>query len=311
MERNIYLNPLDFKDALVRLESEFPFTGYGEGLGFSREFTETLSTADLPGRVTAAPVTALLSNPNHNAAAMDGICVKAEDTEGADPRNPLELEFPEDFIWIDTGDMVPSGMDAVIMIEDLTEYDDKKAVITAPAAPWQHIRPVGEDVVAGEMIVPSGHRIRPVDMGAIIGGGITHVRVLKQPVVGIIPTGSEIVEKPGEMTPGSILDSNSHMFAAMVSEYGGRAVRYSPVPDNFDHLKKAVNQALEVCDMVILGAGSSAGSEDFSRALIEEAGEVLFHGVSIKPGKTGCFRKSPWKTPDLYTRISCFGLDCF
>ena len=281
MKRNIYLNPLNFDDALTRLETEFachaesPVSGY----------TDIIPAADSLGRVSAKAVTAVLSNPNHNASAMDGICVKAEGTAGADPREPLTLTSPQDFIWVDTGDVIPPEMDAVIMIEDLSEADESRVVITAPAHPWQHIRPVGEDIVAGEMIIPSRQRIRPVDIGALIGGGITEVEVLKQPVVGIIPTGTEIIETPDQMVPGAILDSNSRMFAAMVSEYGGRAVRYSPVSDDYEKLKAAVIQALGECDMVILGAGSSAGSEDFSRALIEELGELLFHGVAIKPGK--------------------------
>ena len=291
MKRNIYLNPLDFADALKKLEREFSV-----GLkGPDTEKIEKISVSDSLGRVTAEPVIAALSNPNHNASAMDGICVKAAHTEGADPRAPLTLEAPGDFIWVDTGDVIPAGMDAVIMIEDLAESDDAKVVITAPAHPWQHIRPVGEDIVAGEMIVPSLHKIRPVDIGALIGGGITEVVVLKQLVVGIIPTGTEIIETPDQMIPGAIIDSNSRMFAGMVTEYGGRAVRYSPVKDDYEKLKDAVTRALEECDMIILGAGSSAGSEDYSRALIEELGELLFHGIAIKPGKPAVFGKSNGK----------------
>ena len=215
--------------------------------------------------MSARPVTAVLSNPNHNASAMDGICVKAERTTGADPRAPLTLESPGDFIWVDTGDVIPPEMDAVIMIEDLSEADQHRAVITAPAHPWQHVRPVGEDIVAGEMIIPSRHRIRPVDIGALIGGGITEVEVLTQPVIGIIPSGTEIIETPDQMVPGAILDSNSRMFAAMVTEYGGRAVRYAPVIDDYEKLKVAVIRALGECDMVILGAGSSADPRTFQR----------------------------------------------
>ena len=291
MKRNIYLNPLNFDEAFTKLDGEFAVSITGS----ESEQMEKIPAADSLGRVTAEPVIAVLSNPNHNASAMDGICVKAECTEGADPRDPRILRSPQDFIWVDTGDVIPPEMDAVIMIEDLAESDESRVVITAPAHPWQHVRPVGEDIVAGEMIVPSGHRIRPVDIGALIGGGITEVCVLKQPVVGIVPTGTEIIETPDQMIPGAIIDSNSRMFAAMVTEYGGRAVRYSPVRDDYEKLKDAVTRALQECDMVIIGAGSSAGSEDFSRALIEELGELLFHGVAIKPGKPAVFGKSGGK----------------
>ncbi len=288
MKRNIYLNPLNFEDALARLQKEFAPTG-DSGL---RGHSERVSAEDSLGRVSSAAVTAQLSNPNHNASAMDGICVKAESTMGADPRSPLTLRSPQDFIWIDTGDVIPASMNAVIMIEDLSESDETRVVITAPAHPWQHIRPVGEDIVAGEMIIPSHHRIRPVDMGALIAGGITEVEVIKRPVVGIIPTGTEIIETPDQMKPGAILDSNSRMFSAMVTEYGGLPKRYSPVIDDYEVLRAAVSRALDECDMVVIGAGSSAGSEDYSKAVICELGELLFHGVAIKPGKPAVFGRS-------------------
>lgn len=153
MKRNIYLNPLDFQEALERLAAEFR--------GVQARRLETVPVTEALGRISAAPVMARLSNPNHNAAAMDGICVSSAATAGADPRSPLRLKAPEEFSYIDTGDPVPEGRDAVIMIEDLIEADEASAVLTAPAYPWQHIRPVGEDVVAGEMILPSSPRSAP------------------------------------------------------------------------------------------------------------------------------------------------------
>ncbi len=287
MKRNIYLNPLSFDDAQNCIDTEFRFK--------ENHKTEIISVEDSLGRISSSPVIAKLSNPNHNAAAMDGISVKSASTHEADPRNPVKLSVDIDFKWVDTGDVLPDDMDAVIMMEDLSEAEQKSVVITSPAVPWQHVRPVGEDIVCSEMIIPSMHRIRPVDIGAMIGGGITAIEVIKKPVVGIIPSGTEIIETPDQMIPGAILDSNSRMFSAMVSEYGGTPLRYSPVKDDYKLLKEAVIKALEECDLVILGAGSSAGSEDFSKSIIEEIGTLLFHGIAIKPGKPAIFGKASEK----------------
>ncbi len=287
MKRNIYLKPLSFADAQNCIDSEFRLN--------ENHKTEMISVEDSLGRVSSSPVIAKLSNPNHNAAAMDGISVKSAATQEADQRNPVTLSVDIDFKWVDTGDVLPADMDSVIMMEDLSEADENSVVITSPAVPWQHVRPVGEDIICSEMIIPSMHRIRPVDIGAMIGGGITSIEVIKKPLVGIIPSGTEIIETPDQMTPGAILDSNSRMFAAMVSEYGGTPVKYSPVKDDYKLLREAVVKALEKCDLVILGAGSSAGSEDFSKSIIEEIGTMLFHGVAIKPGKPAIFGKAAEK----------------
>ena len=287
MKRNVYLNSLVFEEALNLLAGEFSPSAASS--------TETVPVIRALGRVSGAPVFARLSNPGYNASAMDGIAVSAARTAGAGPRTPLELRAPEDFRWVDTGDPLPERFDGVIMVEDLAHAEKDRAVIHAPAHPWQNVRPVGEDMVAGEMIIPSYSRIRPVDIGALIAGGITRVEVLVPPRVGIIPTGTELVEDPDRMESGSILDSNSWMFSAQVTESGGVPVRYSPVPDDYPLLKQTVLRALEECDLVIIGAGSSAGSEDFSRALIEELGTLLFHGVSIKPGKPVIFGRARGK----------------
>jgi putative molybdopterin biosynthesis protein len=284
MKRTVYLKTLSLEDARSLILRELSPSAAGR--------CEKIPVSEALGRITAAPVTALLSNPNYNASAMDGIAVSAGETRGADPRSPLTLRAPGQFSYIDTGDPLPEGRDAVIMIEDLRETGESEAVITAPAHPWQNVRPVGEDVVAGELILPSRSKVRPMDIGALIAGGISEITVFSRPRAGIIPTGTELIEKPEEMKAGKILDSNSRMFEALITEYGGEPRRYPPVPDDYGLLKQAVSSALEECDMVILGAGSSAGSEDYSRAIIEEMGELLFHGVSIKPGKPALFGRT-------------------
>ena len=279
--RKVYLDNLRFEEAVERLSEAF------------RSDTlcgiEQVPVYDSLGRVSASAVTAVLSSPNHNASAMDGIAVRASDTEAADDRNHLELSAGSGFKYVDTGDPVGEPWNAVIMVEDLLEADDNRVVIKAPARIWQHVRHVGEDIAAGELIIPSFHRIRAVDIGAMIAGGITEIDAFKKPVVAIIPTGTEIVENPEDVADGAIIDSNSRMFEAMVSDAGGLPLRMNPVIDDRLLIKNAFAEALEKADAVIIIAGSSAGTEDYSADTIRSFGELLFHGIAVKPGKPAIF----------------------
>ena len=181
--------------------------------------------------------------------------------------------------------MIKPPFNAVVMIEDVVEVDAETIEIFAPCSPWQHIRSIGEDIVAGELIIPAYHRIRAVDIGALLAGGIRDIEVIKKPVVAIIPTGTEIIDYKQEIADGMIIDSNSGMLAAMAEEAGARSLKYDVVPDDDALIKERLHDACAKSDIVILGAGSSAGTEDYTRKIIEESGELLLHGVAIKPGK--------------------------
>ncbi|AOT73242.1 molybdopterin biosynthesis protein [Geosporobacter ferrireducens] len=246
---------------------------------------EYIKVTEALGRVTALPVFARLSSPNYNASAMDGIAVRAEVTYSASERNPVRLKKQQDYIPVDTGDPIFEPYTAVIMIEDVVEIDEDQVEIIQAAAPWQHIRPIGEDIVAKEMILSAKHRIRPIDIGALLSGGITKIAVYQKPKVGIMPTGSEIIEPEETMEIGKIIESNSRIFEGLVIELGGIPLRYKPVPDDYEALKEQILQAVAVNDILIINAGSSAGSEDFTVKLIRELGEVLVHGIATKPGK--------------------------
>ncbi|HAK46059.1 MAG TPA: molybdopterin biosynthesis protein [Spirochaeta sp.] len=283
-KRNIYLDNLSFEDARKTLSDAFK----------SSELTgiETIAVYDSLNRVSASSVTALLSSPNHNASAMDGIAVIADNTEAADERNHLELKLGSGFKYVDTGDPITEPWNAVIMVEDLLEADERHVVIKSPARIWQHVRHVGEDIAAGELIIPSFQRIRAVDIGAMTAGGITELEVFRRPVVAILPTGTEIIEDPETMSEGAILDSNSRMFAAMVLDAGAEPLRLKPVIDDRQLIKEAFAGALERSDAVIIIAGSSAGTEDYSADTIRSFGEILFHGVAVKPGKPAIFGRA-------------------
>ncbi len=249
---------------------------------------EKVKVHEALGRITAAPFFANVSSPFYHSSAMDGYAVKCRDTFGASEVSPKTLKLPEQACPVDTGDPIPEGFNAVIMIEDvnLVRCNDNDYIeILAPVTPWQHVRLIGEDIVSSEMIIPENHRLRPVDIGALLSGGYVEIRVRRKPRVAIIPTGSELIE-PGEpLKQGSIIEFNSRILGALVSEWGGKSVRFNPVPDNPERLQGTLKKACELYDVVIINAGSSAGSEDYTAAAISQLGNVILHGVDIKPGK--------------------------
>lgn len=245
---------------------------------------ETIPVTESLNRVTRHATYAKYSSPLFNASAMDGIAVISERTVAATEVAPVTLKEKEDYIVVDTGDPIHPPYDAVIMAEDLVETKDG-VQITASAAPWQHVRPIGEDIVAGEVILPSRHKIRPIDVGVLLSAGITRIEVVKRPRAAIFPTGTEIIEPEDTPREGSIIESNSRMFENMVIEAGGEARRFPPIIDDYEQIRDNIAKAVSEYDMVIVNAGSSAGTEDYTVHVLRELGEVIVHGVAIKPGK--------------------------
>lgn len=274
-KRNLYLKTIPVEEARDKY------------LGRIKEITvyeyETIPVIKSLGRVTGSAVYARYSSPLFNASAMDGIAVRAADTEKASETNPVILS-EDQYTVVDTGDPVHYPYDSVIMAEDIVELKDG-VKITSSAAPWQHIRPVGEDIVAGEMILPGGHNIRAIDIGVLLSAGILETEVVKKPQVAIFPTGTEIIEPEETPKEGDIIESNSRMFENMVNMAGGTGHRFPPVRDDYDELLRKISAAVDIYDMVIINAGSSAGTEDYTVHVLRELGEVIVHGVAIKPGK--------------------------
>lgn len=265
-----------------------------ESQGFTPE-TEVIPVQESCGRVTAQAIYAHICAPHYAASAMDGVAVNARDTFGATETTPICLKADQ-YTVLDTGDPIPEGCDAVIMVEDIVKNEDKTITIHGAAAPWQHIRQIGEDVCAGEMILPSHMTVSPAAIGAMIAGGVLEIPVIRKPVVGIIPTGDEIIPPCTDPNPGDILEFNGSIFSSMVRSWGAEARVYPIVPDEFEQIKAMVQKAATECDMVILNAGSSAGREDYSTRVIRELGQVLYHGIAIKPGKPailGCKGSTP------------------
>lgn len=237
-------------------------------------------TAGTVGRITAAPIFARFSVPAIHLSAMDGIAVRSTETLGASEQNPVTLP---DAARVNTGNIVPAGYDAVVMIEDVW-VDGETYTVRKPVSPWQHIRPVGEDIGESEMILSSHHRIRPQDVGALANYGVTEVDVLNVRA-GLIPTGSELVPAGVMPPPGKVVESNTLMAASVLAEAGVEAHRYPIVPDDPDRIRDAVRRGVAENDILLVSAGSSAGTRDYTADIVRDLGEVLAHGVAIKPGK--------------------------
>ncbi|NYT17846.1 MAG: molybdopterin biosynthesis protein [Methanomicrobiales archaeon] len=265
-----YLSLKSLREVHDLIRQEFP----------GRQVIETIPLERSVGRITAQPLFASYSVPEVHLSAMDGIAVRSEDTWGASEQSPVMLH---DFFRVNTGNVVPAGYDAVIMIEDVRMTSDG-AIIRKAVSSWQHVRPAGEDIAESEMILPSGHRIRPHDIGALAAYGIMEVPVLTVSI-GIIPTGTELVPAGTRPLPGQVVESNTVMAAAWLNSLGATCRHYPPTPDEPEQIRDAIRRAVEENDMVIVSAGSSAGTRDFTAPVIAELGEVLVHGVGIKPGK--------------------------
>ena len=281
-KRNVYLNMKPLEEARQILFDHFPGTGTIPA--------ETVSPPDAVGRVLAEPVVAAVSSPNFHAAAMDGVAVKAEETFGASETRPRELAVGTQARFLNTGHVMPDGTDAVIMIENIQTVGDDRIRIEAPAFPWQHVRKMGEDIVATELLYPRGHTVTPYCVGALISGGVYQVPVRRKPRVLIIPTGSELVDwrttAPENLEPGQVLETNAYVLEKMISACGGEAMRHDRVMDDLDLIRQTVADAVAGdVDIVMTIGGSSAGSEDYSLPVLQDLGQLLVHGVTIMPGK--------------------------
>lgn len=277
-KRDIYIENKNLEEALALWQARLEADGLLSGT------VEEIRVDDALDRITAEAVFARRSSPFYNASAMDGIAVRFRDTIGASEARPLVLT-PEQYVPVNTGNALPAGFDAVIMIEDVHEPDAGRVEIIKAVTPWQHVRTVGEDIVVTELVLAEGHRIRPIDLGALLAAGITTIKVRKRPTVLVIPTGSELVQPEMEAAPGNIIEFNSRILAGYASQWGAKADRSPIVADEPDALRQAIGRAARDYDLVLLNAGASAGSRDFSAAVLRELGEVVVHGVNIKPGK--------------------------
>jgi putative molybdopterin biosynthesis protein len=250
-----------------------------------------MSVEEALGRITSEPVFAKMSAPTYHAAAMDGVVVSAEDTYGTTDRLPRLLKLGKDALWINTGQVIPKGFNAVIMVENVHQIEETRIEIRAPVFPWQNVRKVGEDVVATQILLHQNHRIRPYDLGAMLSAGVFLVRVWRRPRVAVIPTGTELVDYrqspgPHELSEGKILESNSLVIRSLVRQSHAIPVSYPIVADQEDIIRETIQKAVASdAHLVLVNAGSSAGTRDYTADIIRELGKVFVHGVAMMPGK--------------------------
>ena len=288
---SVYLHDIPLSEAQARLRLALQEAGLWRVLG-----TETIPLDENAlGRVTSEPIWARISSPHYHSSAMDGFAVRALATNGALPSRPVRLQIGPEAEYVDTGDPLPVWANAVIPIENVESLDEHGKItndirrpgsirIRATVPPWSHVRPLGEDIVATQLVLPAGHILRPVDLGAVAASGYHEIKVARKPKVAILPTGTELVLIGSQLGPGDILEYNSLVIAAKVRAMGGEATRFPIIKDDFDLIYLRVQEAARDHDLVLLNAGSSAGAEDFSAKVIEKIGQLLVHGVAVRPG---------------------------
>jgi molybdenum cofactor synthesis domain-containing protein len=286
-KRNVYLDMKSIEEAKECLFDHFKT--YVTGI-------ETIDVVKSKDRVLAEPAMAVISSPNFHAAAMDGIAVDAQITFGASEEAPRTLVPSKNAFWVNTGHAMPDGTNAVIMIEHLNILDDNTVEIEAPVFPWQHVRKMGEDIVATKLLFARGHKVNAYSLGALLSGGIFQVSVHRKPKVMIIPTGSELKQwqdiRPDEMRPGDVVESNSTVLGGLCQDHDAHFEIHPMIRDDLSSIQNAVEaSALGQYDMVCIIGGSSAGSKDFAKPAISSLGEVYVHGVTMMPGKPVLFGK--------------------
>lgn len=282
IQHSIYLHDIALTEAITAWHSALAANALRQPLP-----SELMPLPQALGRVTAAPVWARISAPHYHASAMDGYAVLADDTLGATETSPKELRIGQQAFYVDTGDPLPSQTNAVIMIEHvqrLESADGPSIEILEPTPPWRYVRPMGEDMVATELVLPANHRLRPQDLGAIAGCGHNTVEVYRRPRVAIIPTGTELVPPGIDLKPGDIIEYNALMLGAQAEEAGAVVTRYPITADVYNAIRTAVVDALATHDLVAVNAGSSAGSEDYTARIVADLGQLCVHGIAIRPG---------------------------
>lgn len=283
---SIFLKDIPLEQAVLRLHQALE----ENDLNGPMPTEEILLDEHACGRVLADGVWAKICSPHYHASAMDGFAIRAADTAAAISSRPVSLRVGDQAFYVDTGDPLPERTNAVIPIEQVEPLGGEdprhpfEILIRAAVSPWSHIRLLGEDIVATQLIASRGQVLRPYDLGAIAASGNTCLQVIRKPVVAILPTGDELVPIGTQPKQGNILEYNSLVMASQVNSWGGTAIRYPSIRDDRQAIQSQVELAARSADLVLLNAGSSAGSEDHSAEVIANLGTLLVHGVAVRPG---------------------------
>ncbi len=306
---NIYLHDIPLADAKKRFSEAVHASGLIGPLG-----EELLPLDSAAGRITARAVWALVSSPHYHSAAMDGFAVRSSDTDGASDSSPITLIQIQ---YVDTGDPLPGWADAVLPVELAevpggSELHVCTSILTRTALPpWKHMRAMGEDMVATQLVLPAFHQLRPVDLGALAGSGHSEVWVTRRPRIAIIPTGTELVPAGTPAQAGQIIEYNSLVLAAQVELWGGTADRLPIIPDDLELIQQQAAEAAQDHDLVLINAGSSAGSEDYTSTVVSNLGTLLVHGIAVRPGHPvilGMIDRKPVKELSEPSQVPVIGI---
>jgi molybdopterin molybdotransferase len=267
------------------------------------ERTERLRIDLAVGRVVARPVVARADVPPFARAAMDGYAMRAADTFGASTHDarvlacietvftgqvPTKAVGPGQCTEIATGAPVPEGADAVVMVEETEKQPDQSVRIFSPVYPGQNVTRQGADIRAGQPVLHPGDVLNPSRIGAVAALGVPDVEVYAQPRVAILSTGNEVVDPGQPLEPGHIYDINKFTLSSVLREHGACPVPYPTAPDNVPDLTRALEECL-ADDVVLFSGGSSVGERDLILDVVQRMGEVVFHGIAVKPGKPTLF----------------------
>lgn len=248
---------------------------------------EAIPLEDAVGRIAASPVEAERPVPHYDRAAMDGYAVRSEDTHGASERSPVRLDISDEgvdegeAVYVHTGSAVPGGADGVVRVERTEEFGESVEVSTA-LSEGENVAYAGEDVEEGEEVVSEGEHLRPSRLGVLRSVGVETVEVRRKPRVAVVPTGDEVVSRDPE--PGEIVGTNGPMVAEYVERWGGEPNLHDVVPDDEEVLNEKLSDAAENADLLVTTGGSSVGERDLLPDVVDELGELLVHGVAVKPG---------------------------
>ncbi|MCI2432723.1 hypothetical protein LM602_09340 [Candidatus Acetothermia bacterium] len=276
--KRAHLEATPLEEARRRFFSEL------ERVGFFAASEEQIATPQALWRVTSREVLARRAVPHFASAAMDGIAVRAAETQQASSQSPLRVVRGRDFEFIDTGQPIPPPFDAVIKIEDLQELDSQTVAITKPTFMGKHIRAVGEDFAPGAQVVSAHFRLTPEAIAALLSAGHLSAYVKRQLRAIFIPTGSELVSWREEPSLGQFRETNSQIVQGLVEQWGGLVTVHEIVPNEAEHIRAALHQATASYDLILVGSGTSKGRGDLVPQIVQELGEILVHGVAYHPG---------------------------
>ena len=277
MKKDYYLQSVALEDALDIIKDVFDSSSYTPQ-------KENISIYNSLNRIAFSSVFAKVSSPSYNASAMDGVATKSILTEQASESSPITIQI-NNYKQVNTGNVIPDEFDTVIMIEDIVMNKDQSITIIKSHGLYENIRPIGEDIAMGDMILPKNTKITPIHISALIAGGTETIDVIKKPRVAILPTGDEIVDNIGKLEKGKIVDSNSYYMKNELLQFNACPTILDICEDNYNTLEQRILDATKNFDLVLIGAGSSAGTKDYANQVIKNNGTLLAHGISIKPGK--------------------------